>query len=154
MAASTASCAVSVASSFAIAAIWVTGPDAAVVGGGRVVDEQPRGLDARGDVGEPVRDRLEVLERAAERVRGAAACATAASSAACAIPTANAPTLGRKRSSVRIATREAAVDLAEHVLGGDGDAVEARAGRSGAGRGARSRSPVRPGVSRGHRRTR
>jgi hypothetical protein len=32
-------------------------------------------------------------------------CATVASSAACAMPTANAPTLGRNRSSVRMATR-------------------------------------------------
>ena len=41
---------------------------AGVVGRRRLVDQQARRLDPRGDVGEPVRDRLVVLQRLAERL--------------------------------------------------------------------------------------
>ncbi len=45
-------------------------------------------------------------------------------------------TLGRKRSSVSIATPKAAVALAEHLVGLDANAVEGRGGRSDAVRAA------------------
>ena len=77
----------------------------AVVGGGGLEDEQPRGLDPGGDVGEPVGDRLEPGSGAPKASR-CAAWATARSSAARAMPTAKAPTLGRKRSRVAIATEK------------------------------------------------
>ena len=67
------------------------------------------------------------------------------------MPTAKAPTLGRNRSSVRIATREAAVDLAEHVVASRPGRRRSGACRSRAGRACRGARRVRPAASPGNR---
>ena len=84
------------------------GRSAIVVGPGSVVDEEAGGLRPGGHVGQGVRHGLEVADGPAEGPP-LAGVGTAWSSAAWAIPTANAPTLGRNRSSVRIATRNPAL---------------------------------------------
>ena len=105
MAASTASCATSVARSLAIAAVCVTGrmpPSYAVAAWCTSSRAACRRVATSARRCETAWKSLSGLPNACR----AAAWSRAAAIAACAIPTANAPTLGRKRSSVRIATRK------------------------------------------------
>src|SRR5581483_7978106 len=78
-----------------------------VVGPGGVVDEQAGGPGAGGHVGQGVGTAWKSA-MGRPKARRSRAWATAWSSAASAIPTAKAPTLGRKRSRVRMATRNPA----------------------------------------------
>ena len=71
-----------------------------------------------------------------------AAWATAASSAACAMPIGEGADAGAEQVERAHRDREAAVDLAEHVLGAARGRPRRRAGRSGAARAARCGSPV------------
>ena len=79
------------------------GSPAVVRARGRV-DQQPGGLELGGHLGQGVGTDCCSASGAAERLPRSPTWSTAASRAACAMPTANAPTLGRNRSSVRIAT--------------------------------------------------
>ena len=90
----------------------------------RLVDEQPGRFGPRAQVGEPVRDGLMLSQQAAEGRPASSAYSIVRSSAARAMPIANAPTLGRNRSSVRIATRKPEARLAEDLLRRGVDAVE------------------------------
>ena len=76
------------------------------------------------EVGEPVGDRLVLGQRLAERLALERVVGRERRAPRCAMPIANAPTLGRNRSSVRIATRKPLAGLAEHVVGGHEDVVE------------------------------
>ena len=73
-----------------------------VVGGCRRIHQQLGGLDVETDIGQLMRD--SGSRRSGFRTRCVMACPVAMRSAASAIPSAKAPTLGRKRSSVCMAT--------------------------------------------------
>ena len=141
-----------------------------VVRRGRAAYQQAAGLDPRRHLGQRVLRRLLVDQPCRRTARAAGPRPGWRRARPGAMPTANAPTLGRNRSSVRIATAEPLVDLAEHVVARDadpveveraervrGDHVEPLAGEPGCVAGDRERGdPARPAcrASCGRRRSR
>ena len=86
-------------------------------------DQQPAGLDAGGHLGQRVLDRLLPDQQVAVDLAGQRPV-QAASRAACAMPDREGAHAGAEQVERAHRHREAAVDLAEHVVRDDPDAVE------------------------------
>ena len=123
--------------------------DAGVVGQRGLVDEQPRRLGLRVQLGQPVGDRLVVRRAACRRSRAPARRTAASSSAVRAIPMANAPDAGPEQVERAHRHPEARAGLAQHLLAA-GTGTSSKVSEPMAWAASMSRgSPLSPGESPG-----